>query len=135
MNPAAPAGKSRSSTPTPTRTPARSRTAANKDRRRLLILSFVILLVICAGGLFALITRPPTSEAAAPYRPDLDFRTAKIMDDSGDGCSQKILNNQNWQVTEAKQPCDPVLRDSSGRPVPIGTIHRLDAINKSFMGK
>jgi hypothetical protein len=121
----------------PVRTPARSRKAASttKDRRRMLILGFAILCVICGGGLFALVTRPPAAEPTMAVRPDLDFRTAKIMDDSGDGCSQKTLNNQTWQVTESKQPCDPILRDANGVPVPVGTIHRLDAINKSFMGK
>jgi hypothetical protein len=142
MNPSGLTAKHRAaaSQPTPKVTSARSRSAANRtrDRRRSLILSLGILLVIGSAVLVAaMIDRPasPGATPAAAVRPDRDLRTAKVMNDTGNGCTQQILDNQTWHTSGAAQPCDPVLRDANGVPVPVGTIHRLDAINKSFMGK
>jgi hypothetical protein len=96
------------------------------------------MLVIASGALVAaMIGRSTTPEVTptAAARPDLDYRTAKVMNDTGNGCTQQILDNQTWHTSGGTQPCDPVLRDANGVPVPVGTIHRLDAINKSFTGK
>jgi hypothetical protein len=53
---------------------------------------------------------------------------------SGDA-DNKFFNNQTGRMTRSQQPCDMTTRDSNGVPVPQGTIHRLDAISKSFSGK
>jgi len=41
------------------------------------------------------------------------------------------FDNRTGRVTHL-DPCDVVVRDSYGVPVPTGTIRRLDAISKSF---
>jgi hypothetical protein len=38
-------------------------------------------------------------------------------------------------MTRSQQACDTTARDSNGVPIPLGTIHRLDAISKAFSGK
>jgi hypothetical protein len=120
-------------------TPPRSRSLPTRarDRRRTLIVSFAILFIMCSGGLAALVMEiPRTTEPVGVSRPDLDLRSVKVMTDTGvEGCTQKMLDNQSWRMSGSKQSCDPVLRDANGAPIPVGTIHRLDAINKSFMGK
>jgi hypothetical protein len=69
--------------------------------------------------------------------PDNNVHTAKVYIDStaSDGCQQKVFDNQTWRMTRSNQPCDTMAQDSTGAPVPSGTMHRLDAISKSFQGK
>jgi hypothetical protein len=139
MNTAPSPGKSRTSIHAAaakgTAAPLRSASERVRDRRRSLIVSLGILLVICAGVSAALVVGLPTPTPTPAPRPDLDFRTAKVMNDSGDGCRETVLDNQTWRMSGSKQPCDPVMRDANGVPIPVGTIHRLDAIGKSFSGK
>ena len=142
MNQSGPTRKQPATTsqPAPKVASARSRSAASRtrDQRRWLVLSLGILLVIGSGALVAaMLDRSAAPEVARTetVRPDQDFRTAKVMNDTGEGCTQRTIDNQTWRTSGSGQPCDPVLRDANGVPVPVGTIHRLDAINKSFMGK
>jgi hypothetical protein len=68
--------------------------------------------------------------------PGSDARTAKITRDSdGQGCWQQIFDNQTGRMTRSQQPCEATAYDSSGTPVPLGTVHRLEAISKSFSGR
>jgi hypothetical protein len=67
-----------------------------------------------------------------------DFRTATIVTDALDdsGCRQRDFDNQTGRMTQADQPCNNgTVLDSHGNPVPIGTIHRLDGISRSFFGR
>jgi hypothetical protein len=76
-----------------------------------------------------------SSPVTAQGGPDGDLRTAKITKTSGDnGCSQEIFDNQTGRMNRSQQPCEATAYDSHGAPVPVGTIHRLDAISKSFAG-
>jgi hypothetical protein len=77
-------------------------------------------------------SRAPEIAMAAP---DRDLHTAKITRDlGGKECSQDIFDNQTGRMTRSSQPCDATARDSNGVPIPLGTIHRLDAISKSLPG-
>jgi hypothetical protein len=88
--------------------------------------------VIAAESLISRqLSRAPQVASAAP---DAD-RTAKITKDfGGKDCSQEIFNNQTGRTTRSPQPCDATALDANGAPIPLGTIHRLDAISKSFPG-
>jgi len=86
--------------------------------------------------------------ASTPSTPKLDAeaqRTGKIVlrADSGQ-CKKLKFDNRNGAMTEDPSPCDDELvfdsngvlvLGSQGVPVPQGTMHRLDAISKSFMAK
>ena len=66
---------------------------------------------------------------------DNDLRTARITRDlDGKGCAQQVFDNQTGHMMTTPQPCPPMVYDSNGFPVPVGTIHRLDSISKSFPG-
>jgi hypothetical protein len=104
-----------------------------RNRRRSIVVGCALLFVLCTGVTGAIVYKLPTSVPEPPPAPVRDLRTAKVMNDTGaDGCSQQTFDNQTWRMSKSKQPCDPVERDANGVAVPTGTIHRLDAIGKSF---
>jgi len=89
--------------------------------------------VIAAGSPISLHSSRVAPTATAT--PDVDLRTAKITNASdGKGCWQQVFDNQTGRMTRSQEPCETITYDSNGAPVPIGTIHRLDAISKSFPG-
>jgi hypothetical protein len=95
--------------------------------------------LIAAAALVATESRKSvTMLNAAPVAtatPELDLRTAKITKDfDGKGCSQQVFDNQTGRMRQSQLPCEATVLDSNGMPVPVGTIHRLDAISKSFPG-
>jgi hypothetical protein len=129
------------SRPIGTQARPRSSTRGKQDRRRALIISCGMLLV-GAMATVATITantrkavQASNAPATAPGGPDVDIRTAKITRASdGNGCSQETFDNQTGRMNRSQQPCEATAYDSHGTPVPVGTIHRLDAISKSFAG-
>jgi hypothetical protein len=45
------------------------------------------------------------------------------------------FDNTDGRLIENLKPCEKDLRfDERGRAMPMGTVHRLDAISKSFFG-
>ena len=52
-------------------------------------------------------------------------------DFDGKDCRQQVFDNQTGRVTQSSRPCE----DAPGDGVPLGTIHRLNAISKSFSGR
>lgn len=50
-------------------------------------------------------------------------------------CRQFTFDNDSGKIVPSTAACEQRLRDAEGAPVPIGTIHRLDAISKSFFGR
>src|SRR5450432_2784145 len=105
-----------------------------QERRRALIIICGILFVAGFGVmLIAIEILVPNSSHTASAVPDNTLRTAKVTIDSvdGNGCQQQVFDNQTWRMTRTQQPCNPTARDSNGVPIPLGTIHRLDAISKS----
>lgn len=48
---------------------------------------------------------------------------------------KRLRFDDNGRAVQDVVPCDQSsIRDARGQPVPVGTIHRLDAISKSFSG-
>jgi hypothetical protein len=61
------------------------------------------------------------------------FDAKVFIDTTGRGdCQQEAFDNQTWRVTRSRQPCDATEHDANGIPIPKGSMHRLDAISKSF---
>jgi hypothetical protein len=114
---------------------------SQQPRRSLIIIGGTALLLTAVGVSLAIRTGHPVTirsfesfEAASASR-DGDLRTAKITNNSGDGgCWQQSFDNQTGRMTRSPKPCENTVYDASGTPVPVGTIHRLDAISKSFPG-
>jgi hypothetical protein len=113
-----------------------------QERRRGLIVGCGMLFVAASIAVAAVVaTGSPKSVTAPNAAPDttttseLDLRTAKITQDlDGKGCSQQVFDNQTGRMRQSQLPCDVRTFDRNGVPVPVGTIHRLDAISKSFSG-
>jgi hypothetical protein len=115
----------------------RPETQRVQDRRRaLIIISCGMLLVAVPIVVVMIAAKSPTLPNRAQTTlamPDYDVRTAKITNNSDDkDCSQQIFDNQTGRMVRAARPCDATTYDRNGNPVPVGTIHRLDAISKSF---
>ena len=121
---------------------ARPRSAARSAQERRLALIIGGCMLALAGMITAVVavTASPksliaTSLPPAAVTPENELRTAKITTNSdGNGCWQKVFDNQTGRVLQARKPCEAATYDINGAPVPIGTIHRLDAISKSFSG-
>jgi hypothetical protein len=121
---------------------AQARSAARKPRReglRALIIGCGMLVVTAAAVIAtqSLISgHSPPAPQIALAAPDGDLHTAKITRElGGKTCARDIFDNQTGRMTRSNQPCDETIYDSNGAPIPLGTIHRLDAINKSFLGR
>jgi hypothetical protein len=51
-------------------------------------------------------------------------------------CESMTFDNDSGRTIENLKPCaNNVVRDTRGNPVPLGTLHTLDAISKSFAGR
>ena len=102
-------------------------------RHWLAVLSFCVLglgiTVAYSTGLLATLfsqTAPSgsTSVASRSHAP-LDTRWCKRLE----------FDNGNRRVFESNVPCDGEVLNENGVPVPVGTMHRLNAISKSFSRK
>jgi hypothetical protein len=97
-----------------------------------------VFTIMAAVALVILAALPKLGQPNASIPPgmsDNDLRTARITRDlDGKGCAQQVFDNQTGHMMTSPQPCPPMVYDSNGFPVPLGTIHRLDSISKSFSG-
>ena len=61
---------------------------------------------------------------------------AIVLQTDDQRCQRMTFDNSTGRALDAFKPCENLeRRDASGVPVPMGTMHRLDAISKSFAGK
>ena len=107
----------------------------NRERSKMLVFAIGILVAVACLAVFSrqivsVISSPdqsttPTAESE---------RTGKIvLRDGLSDCKQKKFDNQSGLISDDTSPCDDrIVLDAHGVPVPVGTIHRLDAISKSF---
>ena len=100
-----------------------------------------LLVASSIGLLLAMTADLPTSLVSRAWsaRPvavaDPEARTASItLERARDRCRQMTFNNDTGQLVEVNRSCekDNVRLDDKGVPMPMGTVHRLDAISKSF---
>jgi hypothetical protein len=116
-----------------------SRRRRARRRHRNIAYGYCLLAAVSLACAVALKTHHPTSTQSAEMLPAIaaiapdENRSAKVFIDTGDGgCRQESFDNQTWRLTRTRQPCDLTDRDINGNPVPSGTIHRLEAISKTF---
>jgi hypothetical protein len=112
------------------------------SRSKIALIGGVLTLVVSTAGVMLMpVTHrsvPSPAPSAAGPRYDsaaLGDVTAKIMVQMPDGrtCSLGSFNNTTGRVSDTKDHCAVVSDDSDGRP--MGTVHRLEKIQKSFNGK
>jgi hypothetical protein len=123
--------------------PAPLRSAVRRTQKRWPALMIGCGMLLAAVGTAAVViatetsgSRPSSNSPRIAAAPDSDLRTAKITRDLGDKeCSEQIFDNRTGRMTRSPQPCEAMAYDSNGVPIPLGTIHRLDAISKSFSSR
>jgi hypothetical protein len=76
------------------------------------------------------------AEPSAPTSEAKEIRTGRIvLQTDPDQCAQMKFDNADGRLIENLKPCEKDIRlDARGRAMPMGTVHRLDAISKSFFG-
>jgi hypothetical protein len=47
-------------------------------------------------------------------------------------CRHKTFNNRTGQIADAGTPCNDALVDDKGVPIPMGTVHTMGSISRSF---
>jgi hypothetical protein len=56
-----------------------------------------------------------------------------IVHSAANGCQHRRFDNQTGLMSDATTQCQPdVTLDAKGVPIPMGTVHTLNAISKSF---
>ena len=110
-------------------------------RRRWYAVAFSVS-VLAAGVWLVLGTNVPqffvsrvASDGAATAAP-VEHRTGMIVvQTDANRCQQREFDNDTGRVLDSAAPCGSgVVLDAHGVPVPVGTVHRLGAISKSFSG-
>jgi hypothetical protein len=99
-----------------------------------------IFIVLSLGLFIALMVEYPAlnfsraSSKSALAEPAFHPSNGKITFDpiGGHRCRQMTFDNKTGRVTETNKPCEDLALDDKGLTKPVGTIHRLDAISKSF---
>ena len=104
-----------------------------QERHRALIISGAIVLLSAGAAIATLVETSSRIDQPTTAPVSEKFRAATITSDlDGSGCSQQVFDNRTGRVIVSRQPCAATSYDSNGVPIPTGTIHRLDAISKSF---
>ena len=76
-----------------------------------------------------------SEHAASGARPEVSRTGTIVLRPNLEQCAQATFDNNSGKFGESK-PCDDGLRfDEYGKPIPLGTMHRLDAISRSFLGR
>jgi hypothetical protein len=106
--------------------------AGKQERRRVVVIGCVGLMAATFGtaavvalGTLQLPAKFASTSSVLEEKP----RNAKVIDELSRQC--RNFDNQTGRMTQG-EPCEVVPRDAQGVPIPVGTIHRLDSISKSF---
>lgn len=98
-----------------------------------LLLSFCVIGVI---GALAFTNLSPTLLShvlSENRRGEARPRTAAILVEIDPGhCRRFVFDNESGRIVPSKAPCE---QNIHGNPVPAGTVRRLDAISRSFLGR
>jgi len=117
---------------------ASRRSQRRRERPKTLIVSIVIVLtIVCLAALSRqLISLFPSLNPSTTSSQQTDHAGKIVVRDDLSHCKQMNLDNDSGRITDDPSPCDEqVSSDAHGIIVPKGTIHRLDAISKSFSGR
>jgi hypothetical protein len=95
-----------------------------------------VVIYLGTNSRFGVFQAQSMAEPSAPASEVKEIRTGKIvLQTDPDQCAQMKFDNTDGRLIENLKPCEKDIRfDARGRAMPMGTVHRLDAISKSFFG-
>lgn len=104
--------------------------------------TLVSCISVCAAIILLAVTAnvtlpwfPHAGSSTDPETPDLrQVRMGTVVvEEDGNECERMKFDNDTGRTVDATGNChSTVVLDSHGVPVPMGTLHRLDSIRKSF---
>ncbi len=107
-----------------------------RERWTIVAVSFCLIgaMVVATMGLSRLVGSMNSKAPTATGSTFDETHVGKIVLQAGTGkCKQIKFDNDNGGFAESSASCDEkIIFDKHGVPVPQGTVHRLDAISKSF---
>jgi YD repeat-containing protein len=122
----------------------RQNNARNRSKRTrrgepgtLVSLSMLVLLAVGAFEVFDLLGLwPAQTRDVMSQRTDLKDRGTVVLKTEGDRC-ERMKYDEAGRVVERFRPCAnaDLNLDEHGKPLPVGTMRRLDAIGNSFLGR
>lgn len=122
----------------------RQNNARNRSKRTrrgepgtLVSLSMLVLLAVGAFEVFDLLGLwPAQTRDVMSQRTDLKDRGTVVLKTEGDRC-ERMKYDEAGRVVEQFRPCAnaDLNLDEHGKPLPVGTMRRLDAIGNSFLGR
>jgi hypothetical protein len=123
----------------PTAKTARLRPARKSKRWYVIVTVATVCAVVVYLGTnarFGTFQAQSMAEPSAPSSEAKEIRTGKIVLQTDPGqCTQMKFDNTDGRLIENLKPCEKDIRfDARGQAMPMGTVHRLDAISKSFFG-
>lgn len=109
-----------------------------RKRRRLVLMCFGVFSVAASiAGVAALTAgfRATSSSTGQTATSRADIQSVGTIDlpSGANGCQHRMFDNRTGQISESGIPCqNAVAVDANGVPIPLGTVHTLNAISKSF---
>jgi YD repeat-containing protein len=97
----------------------------------------LVLLAVGALEAFDLLGLwPAQTRDVMTHGTDLKDRGTVVLKTEGDRC-ERMKYDEAGRVVEQFRPCAnaDLNLDERGRPLPVGTMRRLDAIGNSFLGR
>jgi hypothetical protein len=103
--------------------------------RGLGVATFFIALIVVASFSMARLYQAASNEQT-PVGKSNDSRFGSVVMETNDQyCELLKFDNYSGHTVENSIHCQKVVvLDAKGVPVPLGTVHRLDSISKSFLG-
>ena len=96
----------------------------------------IALLAVAANSSLPWVSRGAYFPDDNPSTDSQETQGGSIVVQSGqDACVILKFDNSTGRIIDSSQHChSTVVLDAHGTPVPMGTVHRLDSISKSFLG-
>ena len=118
-------------------TPAHPHKAGAGRRRQSLPMYFAVIFVAVAiAGMAVLATQfgtlPTLVASNFAARDEANVVGSIMLHSPANECRHKTFNNRTGRIADAGTPCGDVVLDTKGVPVPMGTVHTMDSISKSF---
>jgi hypothetical protein len=114
------------------------RLVRRKRRRVVRNIAYVVIMLVSLTMIAKFagerIMLPASNEnARADNLADVGVGSISEQTDKG-RCELMKFDNYSGRTIENSKRCETIVRDARGIPVPVGTVHRLDSISRSFSG-